>query len=663
MGTKRDVGIANLSAQDDESKQTKVDVGEGSPQSMVKELRQTLKDDIAAVSQKLGEMYVSHTETKDALQFHTGFMETVSTRLLNLERREKEREEKLAHLATELTNTKEELSTVKVNVKENTKDIKSNNMVINGLKESVNENCRETAINFLKKLVPDIKSEHISNAYRMGKSGSGGMSGRALFIKFHDGDVKTKVMKQKNQLYRNKNLGLKSVFCNDDVSEDCRKHRQELREIARYAKNIGFEGVKVSGDKLFVRGKVYTEEDLHLLPRELKMENIRTRRVSNGIGFFSKYSFLSNFHPAKMVVNGQTFTCSEQAFQYNKALVCNRDDIVKSVKSRSNPKKMKMDGDRVDTSKEWEERKVGMMRCILTNKFAQNPDLLAKLKDTGNSPLYECTVDTFWGTGWVLESPKWQGTDMFPGNNVLGNLLMEVRGILCISAGENRQPVHQTRAKANTTLQEIREDLVGLEARKLDLGKKEISEEKVLESNRLAEASGGVDPNAMEQNKTQKERENENDKDSMTHSSCSVNSSDIMEVVEESTLSVTSDDLNKSSFNARSIMLEDGHLDRAKMMGWALPALDTSRLREIAAANFLPTEAVNKTRTSNRSTHKAKIPAVTSNTSITTSTPITASVLVTTVTNRKEKKARRKMKERSPSEEKRNLLRMLDKLN
>lgn len=56
-----------------------------------------------------------------------------------------------------------------------------------------------------------------------------------------------------------------------------------------------------------------------------------------GIGFHSKYSFLSNFYPAKVIINGHRFVSSEQAYQYNKALICNRDDIAKSVKSCSDP--------------------------------------------------------------------------------------------------------------------------------------------------------------------------------------------------------------------------------------------------------------------------------------------------------------------------------------
>lgn len=568
--SKRGVDEANLSSKNDESKLPKVDDRDEkhdvekdsslSQQCLYNELRSTLKGDISAVSQKLGEIFVTQSEANEALQFHGGFIEMVSTRLLKLEQREREREKQITDLKNELLSTKEELSSVKTEVKENTKEIKGNNMIINGLKEPANENCKDTAVDFLRKLVPELDANHLSNVYRMGRTSGSGEVNRALFIKFRDGDMKARVMKQKSQLHRNKNLGLKSVFCNDDLSEDMRLSRQEMREIARFAKGTGYNDAVVKGDKLYIQGKTYTDEELHLLPKNLKLENIiRTRKVGKGVGFISKHSYLSNFYPVPVTINGRNFISSEQAYQFSKAMACEREDIAISVMARTDPKKMKKDGDRVDITPDWENNKDEVMKCILTGKFSQNPELLKKLKETGDAPLYECSTNKYWGTGWRLEAPGWLGSAPFPGRNTLGNLLMEVRGILC--TGLDHAPLNEglkkSSKKQNTTLREIRE---GEEDLIIDPRKKPPNDE-----NLLSEAAGGIPKGTNE---------------------ISINCSDIMDVDSSSSLSGDSEVFDRSNFNAKSVMLEDGHLNRDKLLSWALPTLDTSRLRKLAAQSF-----------------------------------------------------------------------------
>lgn len=111
---------------------------------------------------------------------------------------------------------------------------------------------------------------------------------RALFVKFKDIESKHEIMKRKSVLHKNKALGLGRVFCNDDLSEEVRLKRQEMREIARYAVNIGYVNTKVTGDKLVFGGRTYLDDELHLLPKELQMENIRTRKIGDKIGFLSK---------------------------------------------------------------------------------------------------------------------------------------------------------------------------------------------------------------------------------------------------------------------------------------------------------------------------------------------------------------------------------------
>lgn len=238
-----------------------------------------------------------------------------------------------------------------------------------------------------------------------------------------------------------------------------------MREIARYANSIGYKDLKVLGNKLMINGTAYLEDELHLLPTSLLLANIRTRNVRNGIGFSSKESYLSNFYATEVVINGETFSSSEQAYQYSKAVICGRDDIANFIKQCNDPQKIKHQGDRVEVKKEWEDQKVNVMKCIVTGKFLQNPDLREKLLNTGSTPLFECTTNTFWGTGWRIENPQWKTTANFPGNNQLGTILEEVRGLIGggvkpmnrVMEEKENDALPQT-AKHNNTLQVLREE-------------------------------------------------------------------------------------------------------------------------------------------------------------------------------------------------------------
>lgn len=124
--------------------------------------------------------------------------------------------------------------------------------------------------------------------------------------------------------------------------------------------------------------------------------------------------FLSNMYPCKIAYNGLTYLNAEAAFQASKVL----DDAMKkdfTLVSGYNAKRL---GRIVKLRSDWEDVKVEIMKEILEIKF-QNPDLKKKLLNTGDSYITEGNMwnDTFWGAD--VHTGK--------GENVLGNLLMEIR--------------------------------------------------------------------------------------------------------------------------------------------------------------------------------------------------------------------------------------------
>lgn len=110
--------------------------------------------------------------------------------------------------------------------------------------------------------------------------------------------------------------------------------------------------------------------------------------------FRNEYYFLSNFYPCTIKVNGYVFTNAEAAFQ---AMKCTNElDVIALTKM--NGADAKSFGRRISLRSDWNSFRLKAMCYVLTCKFTQNPDLLAKLKQI-SVPIVEDNIwnDKFWG--------------------------------------------------------------------------------------------------------------------------------------------------------------------------------------------------------------------------------------------------------------------------
>ena len=153
---------------------------------------------------------------------------------------------------------------------------------------------------------------------------------------------------------------------------------------------------------------------------------------------------LSNFWSAKFVHRQIAYTSSEQAFMHRKALFFGDCAAAERIlKFDCNPAECKREGRKVtpfDAGK-WLAAKVHIMRDILMDKFAQNPDLRDVLDGTGDTVLAEAAPrDREWGIG-LTETDAKHGV-AWRGNNLLGKTLMEVRKALRRAAANAGQPLH-----------------------------------------------------------------------------------------------------------------------------------------------------------------------------------------------------------------------------
>jgi hypothetical protein len=144
----------------------------------------------------------------------------------------------------------------------------------------------------------------------------------------------------------------------------------------------------------------------------------------------TEFKEFSNMHEAPMQINGITFPTVEHYFQWSKAKQFGDATASEKIMKTSSPKSVKALGKKVVGFKEdeWNEKKNEIMRTALRAKFTQHPELLAKLRSTGSRPIGEANPrDKYWGIGTSSDTSKAKDPAKWPGKNVLGKLLEELR--------------------------------------------------------------------------------------------------------------------------------------------------------------------------------------------------------------------------------------------
>lgn len=399
-------------------------------QQEMETMRKEFKEDIRLMSQKFGELVLAHTETVDSLKFHDNFLETLNDKFQTLSCDNQKKEALLVKGEMERKELRGDINRVEKYTQDITKEIKSENIIISGLKESKDENILLTVVTFLKKIVPNINGDHVKVAYRMGSVSSSKL--RPILVKLRDSDAKQQIMKNKSKLKDLKSMG--RVFCNDDLHEISRKNRQRMRITAKYAAKKGYKNVKCAGNKLQIDGKAYQEDELGLLHRELHMDNIMTQMRGGRLLFERSYSYLSGSYKIRFQMNDKMFSSADQALYYHKAILCGRDDVANDLMDMSDAKAVKGLGQKLDSNEMWEDQKLKVMKGVLLNKFQQNPKICGQLVETMEVPILNCDSDHYWGTGKGMFEKEWNKTFEYPGTNALGTCLEEVRKLL-IPAG------------------------------------------------------------------------------------------------------------------------------------------------------------------------------------------------------------------------------------
>lgn len=139
----------------------------------------------------------------------------------------------------------------------------------------------------------------------------------------------------------------------------------------------------------------------------------------------------SNWYPRDFVIEGIRYNCVEQYMMAKKAMLFGDVTIYQQVMQTEDPGKCKDLGKLVrgfDTAT-WDSCKYEIVYNGNYAKFTQHPDLMAKLKATGDAVMVEASPqDKIWGIGMSADDPKAKQPDHWKGENLLGKILMEIRG-------------------------------------------------------------------------------------------------------------------------------------------------------------------------------------------------------------------------------------------
>lgn len=188
---------------------------------------------------------------------------------------------------------------------------------------------------------------------------------------------------------------------------------------------------KTPNDELIARGSVKIKKFRREDSTSLLTRNPVKDREEDFYHFYGKKSPFSNFHPAKFILEGVEYRCSEQYMMHQKAVLFRDNEKAQQILSTTDPLTMKRLGRKVNgfRAKVWSSQCVNIVKRGVTAKFKQNPHLERALIETFPKILAEASPsDRLWGIGLGLQDkPQINNRKTWRGKNRLGYLLTDVR--------------------------------------------------------------------------------------------------------------------------------------------------------------------------------------------------------------------------------------------
>lgn len=152
------------------------------------------------------------------------------------------------------------------------------------------------------------------------------------------------------------------------------------------------------------------------------------------IGFHREYEdngCFCNWYPAEFDYAGRHYLHSEQFMMYQKVMMFGQTALGDEIMRTADPEQCKILGreffDGFDAAL-WKRTRFVVVKRGIRAKFSQNPSMMETLLATGNAILAECSPrDKDWGILLSTSDPEVQDITKWRGENLLGQVLMEVR--------------------------------------------------------------------------------------------------------------------------------------------------------------------------------------------------------------------------------------------
>lgn len=164
-----------------------------------------------------------------------------------------------------------------------------------------------------------------------------------------------------------------------------------------------------------------------------KYIDMHWKKEANMVFFWHEYEengCFSNWYTSPFVIDDFRYQHVEQYLMAQKAKLFHDSEMYTAILRANTPDECKKLGRKVTPfdANTWENARYGILKAGLFAKFSQNKKLKAALLATGNATLAEASpYDDIFGIKLSAETAKHISPEQWPGRNLLGKALMEVR--------------------------------------------------------------------------------------------------------------------------------------------------------------------------------------------------------------------------------------------
>ncbi|NRP11357.1 N-glycosidase YbiA [Aliiroseovarius sp. xm-m-379] len=138
----------------------------------------------------------------------------------------------------------------------------------------------------------------------------------------------------------------------------------------------------------------------------------------------------SQWQTCHMELDGVIFNTAEQAMMYLKAMLFDDKTVAQEILDATDPGQQKALGRKVRgfSEAQWDLHKEEIVYRINRAKYHQNKGLRRKLFQTIPHMMIEASpVDSIWGIGLDAKNAALTDPELWPGQNLLGQILTQVR--------------------------------------------------------------------------------------------------------------------------------------------------------------------------------------------------------------------------------------------